>query len=175
MPVDSSPTQYYPYRKQANSLFSITWFACFGAICVFLGISSSSPIFFTLGVIFLTGALFLWRYNSSLKDIYVDFNNDELVCFDRGESSPQYRPIIELQYIYLARSVKGHSYLIFSMRSLSSEHQRRLATQCSLKSRILIEDYIIIYLDTSKQAATFMSKVATQYPGLVKESDEILS
>ena len=169
--MDSSPTQYYPYKKQANSLFSIIWFACFGTLCLFLCLSSSNPIFFTLGVIFLAGALFLWRYNCSLKDIYVDFNNDELVCFDRDKSSPQYRPINELQYAYFARSIKGHSYLIFSMRSLSPEHQRRLATQCSLKSRILIEDYIIIYLDASKQAAAFMSKVVIQYPGLVKERD----
>lgn len=171
----TNTTQYFPYKKQANSLFSVIWFACFGVFCLFLSFFSNSLRFFVLGVIFIIGTIFLWKHNHSLKDIYVAFDNDKLIFLDRGECIPQYRPIIELQYVYLSRSVKGHSYLIFSMHSISAENQRRLATQCSLKSRLLIENYIIIYIDFSRQATAFMSKVATKYPGFVKENDEVWS
>ncbi len=159
---------YYPYIKQTKMMvFPAILFGCFGICFGCIAIASSSILFGIFAFLVFLIPFILHFCMRSVKSICVDMINDEVVFIDRGENAFQHRSIDDYPYAYSAPSIKGHLYIILSPHMLSSDVQKRLATQCSLKSRLCIDKYIVIYVDFSPQSLAFAAKIKAKYPGFI--------
>ena len=144
-----SRIEYHPYRRY-------TWFAalqCCLAVCGFVVTGLAVPRFGTAAAlpsvvsIYLSGSA-AYFYSQSLTTVFVD-ERGILLLQGQNRRNRYYR-WDEVPYRYIARTFKGHRFLLLSPTKLDAKQSRHYISN---QKHAYNAQILVLYLDPSQPAA----------------------